>query len=74
MFTVSIKYTCKYHLNFANEYKWTTCGKCINVQSGRVIKQILKGGSIGYVVRGKFYTLKYLRTQLTKIERIDMPF
>jgi len=70
----SINYTCKYQLSFANEYKWSICGKCYNSKTGRLIKQIMKGGSIGYVIRGKFYTIKKLRTQLESIRITKTPF
>ena len=74
MYTITVNYTCKYQLVFATNYKWTTCGKCYNDKSGRFIKQIMKGGSIGYVIKGKFYTLKYLRGKLVKIEKEKTPF
>jgi hypothetical protein len=69
MITVSINYTCKYRLNFADNYLWTNCGKCVNLKTNRLIKQVYKSGSIGYVIKGKFYTLKKLRTQLEKIPK-----
>ncbi len=74
MHTFTITYTCKYQLSFDNNYKWSTCGKCFNSKTGRMIKQIMKGGSIGYVIKGKFYTLKFLRTKLVKIEKDYCPF
>ena len=74
MYTFSIDYTCKYQLSFATNYKWSTCGKCYNAKTGRLIKQIMKGGSIGYIIMGKFYTLKYLRSKLIKIEVVEYPF
>jgi hypothetical protein len=75
MITVSINYTCKYRLNFADNYVWTTCGKCVNLKTNRQIKQVYKSGSIGYVIKGKFYTLKKLRESLEKIPTKEyMPF
>lgn len=74
MYSFSITYTCKYELSFAPQYKWSTCGKCYNSKTGRLIKQVVKGGSIGYVIKGKFYTVSYLRTQLEKIKEINCPF
>jgi hypothetical protein len=74
MITVSINYTCKYRLKFANNYAWTNCGKCVNLKTNRLIKQVYKSGSIGYVIKGKFYTLKKLRTQLEKIPKNESPF
>lgn len=71
MYTFSITYTCKYQLAFDSNYKWSTCGKCFNAKTGRLIKQVMKGGSIGYVIKGKFYTLKFLRKQLELIPKDD---
>lgn len=69
MYTFTVKYTCKYQLKFDDNYKWSSCGKCFNAKTGRSIKQIIQGGSIGYKIKGKFYTLTYLRTQLEKIPK-----
>jgi hypothetical protein len=75
MYTFSIDYTCKYQLSFADNYKWSTCGKCYNAKTGRLIKQVIKGGCIGYVIQGKFYSLKKLRTKLELIPtKDDCPF
>ena len=64
MQTISINYTCKYRLSFATNYVFTQCGKCFNMQTQRIIKQIYNSGCIGYSIKGKFYSLTYLRTQL----------
>jgi hypothetical protein len=44
------------------------------MKSGRVIKQVMKGGSIGYIIDSKFYTLKKLSEQLEIIPKEDTPF
>ena len=69
MITISVKYTCKYRIKFANEYVYTTCGKCYNQKTGRLIKQVYKSGCIGYVIRGKFYSLTSLRKELELIPK-----
>jgi hypothetical protein len=46
----------------------------VNIKTGRVIGQVSKGGSIGYIVDGKFYTLARLRECLEVIRDEDMPF
>lgn len=74
MITISVNYTCKYRLNFATNYLWTTCGKCYNIKTGRLIKQIYKSGCIGYIINGKFYSLTKLRTYLEKIPKENTPF
>ena len=71
---ISITYTLKFELSFANNYKWTSCGKCFNSKSGRQIKQVYNNGCIGYSINGKFKSLKYLRTKLVKIQVVECPF
>ena len=74
MNSISATYTLKFELSFAPEYKWTICGKCFNAKSGRQIKQVYNNGCIGYSIKGKFKSLKYLRTQLIKVQPITCPF
>ena len=74
MITISIIYTCKYQLKFATNYVWTTCNKCYNLKTQRLIKQVYNSGCLGYTINGKFKSLKYLRTQLELIPNIKIPF
>ena len=67
MVTITVSYTCKYRLKHATNYVYTTCGKCYNQKSNRFIKQVYKAGCIGYVINGKFESLKSLRSKLEKI-------
>jgi len=71
---ISISYTYKYCISFADNYKFTTCGICINSKTNRIIKKVYNSGSIGFNIKGKFYSLKKLRQYLTKQETIKMPF
>lgn len=74
MNTISINYTLVFELNFANNYKWTKCGKCFNTLTNRQIKQTYNSGCLGYNIKGKFYSLTYLRNQLVKIKKVEIPF
>jgi len=74
MSNISVNYTCVYELKFAPEYKWTKCGKCFNIKRGKELKQVYNSGCVGYNIRSKFYSLTYLRTELTKIRKIKLPF
>jgi len=74
MNTISITYTLTYCLSFANNYQFTNDGKCFNVKTGRHIKQVYNSGSIGYCIKGRFYSLTYLRTKLILIPNIKTPF
>ena len=74
-YTFTVTYSCKYQLSFATNYKWSACGKCFNAKTGRLIKQVMKGSSIGYIINSKFYTAKTLRSKLELIpRRVEMPF
>lgn len=69
MVTITVNYTCKYRLNFAHNYIYTTCGKCYNQKTQRLIKQVYKAGCIGYVINSKFYSLTKLRNKLELIPK-----
>ena len=72
---ISVEYNCKYRLKSNPNYIFTICKLCYNTKSGKLIKQILKGGSVGYVINGKFQTLSKLKNDLEKIPKIEiLPF
>lgn len=71
---ITIKYLCKYRLKNAPNYVFAK-DKCFNVKTGREIKQVYNGGSIGYNIDGRFQSLKKLKTQLEKIPTKEiLPF
>jgi hypothetical protein len=73
--TITVKYIAKHRINYAPHYVFTKCGLCYNCRSGRLIKQVLKGSTIGYVILGKFKSLNTLRSHLEKITTIkNIPF
>jgi hypothetical protein len=74
MKTFSVTYTVKYELSIAPEYVWNEHNECFNLKTGRKLKQVYKNGMIGYVVRGKFISLKQLRKLLVKPQKIEIPF
>ena len=39
--TITVNYIANYRLNFATNYVFTKCGLCYNLQSGKLIKQII---------------------------------
>ena len=71
---ITISYTIKYELDFAPEYKWLNTNQCYNSKTGRLIKQVYVSGCIGYCIRSKFYSLKYLRKHLIKPQKEYIPF
>lgn len=74
MNTVTITYTIKYELDLADNYKWLNNKQCYNSKTGRIIKQTMRGGSIGYVINGRFRSLKYLHDHLQKPKISELPF
>ena len=74
MDSISIRYSLKWQHKTHTHYQWSNCGKLFNVKSGRQVKKVLNGGSIGYWIAGNFITLKELRSQIQSIEKEYCPF
>ena len=74
MNSISVSYNLKWQIKNRPYYKWSECGKLFNTQTGRQIKKVLNGGSIGYWIAGEFITLKNLRPKLEKIPIEILPF
>lgn len=74
MITVSNIYVLKWQLKDAINYKWSECGRCFNELTGKEIKKILNGRSVGYCIKGKFQSVNTLRSQLELIPKQDCPF
>lgn len=74
MISISTNYELMWMVNFAPNYQFTNDGICINTQRGKIVRRVLIGYSVGYCIKGKFYTLEKLRKSLTKIEDNFCPF
>jgi len=74
MRSVSITYTIKYELDFSPKYKWLSNNQCFNIKTGKIIRQTVVGGSIGYVIDGKFKSLSYLRQHLVRPRKEECIF
>ena len=72
--TMSTTYELMWQLKGNDHYKFSKCGKCINSQRGKEVKQVMNGRCIGYCIRGKFQSLTSLRQQLELIPKINCPF
>ena len=70
MLEFTTKHIAKYRLKSNPNYVYSTDKICFNIKTGRVIKQILKGSTIGYVIAGKFKSLMQLKTDLELIPKI----
>ena len=69
MVEFTTKHIAKYRLKNAPNYVYSTDKICFNTKTGRVIKQILKGSTIGYIINGKFKSLSVLRSELELIPK-----
>jgi hypothetical protein len=64
----------KWQIKGNEKYKWTTCKKLFNVQTGRQIKKTMNCRSIGYWIGKKFITLTNLKNKLEVIPKTKTPF
>ena len=71
---ITVNYIAKWRLKTNHDIVFTKCGKCYNLSSHKFINQILKGSTIGYVICGKFASLKQLRTNLEPMPKEKTPF
>jgi len=73
---IYLKFYCKYRIDFAPNYVFTVSPKLlINTKTNRIINQVVKGSTIGYIISGKFYSLNQLKSHLEKIPtKIELPF
>lgn len=69
MIEFTTKHIAKYRLKSNPNYVYSTDKLCYNIKTGRVINQILKGSTIGYVINGKFKSLKTLKVDLELIPK-----
>lgn len=69
MIEFSVTYKAKYRLKNNTNYVFSTCKLCFNLKSGRLVKQITKGYTIGYLIDGKFKSLNVLKTELEVIPK-----
>jgi len=70
--TKSLKQT--YHVKDISGYSFCNDKRLYNLRTGREIKQVVNGGSYGYWIGKKFYTLKTLKSLLIKPKYFDIPF
>jgi len=75
MIEFSVTYKAKYRLKNNPNYVFSTCKLCFNLKSGRLVKQITKGYTIGYLIDGKFRSLLQLKSELEIIPKKEfIPF
>ena len=72
---ITLTFSYKWMLDFDKDFVFLEkYNFLVNLKTGKILKQVTKGGSIGYVIKGKFYTLTKLRGCLVKVESNETPF
>lgn len=72
---IHLQFTCKWCLCFDKDFVFVEkYNFLVNLKTNKILKQVLKGGSIGYVIKVKFYTLSKLKGHLVRIEKVKCPF
>jgi len=74
MHTFTVTYAIKYVIRFAPNYVFNQHKECYNLKTGRRIKKVVQGRSIGYNIKGKFHSLTSLRKHLIKPKEEECPF
>lgn len=72
---IYLNFTCKYTFSFDQDFVFIEkYNFLVNLKTNRILKQVTKGGSIGYVLKGNFYSLTFLKSKLLKIKNEKTPF
>jgi hypothetical protein len=74
MYVYQINIVPKWSLNFTDDYFFSSENKLINKRTGKELKKTVKVYTIGYNIKGKFYSLNKLRKCLKKVEKESLPF
>lgn len=74
MNTISVSYDLKWQIKDNEKYRWSTCRKLFNTQTGRQIKKTMNCRSIGYWIGKEFITLTNLKSKLELIPKQQTPF
>lgn len=71
---ITTKLLCKYRLKTYPEYVFYK-DRCFNSKTGREIHQVYNNRCVGYNIRGKFISLKKLKSDIELIpETENLPF
>ena len=73
MISITINYECKWQVKDMPEYQFAK-KKLFNAQRGKEVKKVLKGYTVGYNLRGKFYSMKAIKKMIAQVEEINCPF
>jgi|688.fasta_scaffold1851605_2 hypothetical protein len=73
MISITINYSEKWQIKGMSEYKFAK-KKLFNTKTGKEIKKCLKGYTIGYNLRGKFYSMSSIKLMVERVKKTDCPF
>lgn len=73
MLSITTNYDCKYQIKGMPEYQFAK-KKLFNVKRGKEVKKVLNGYTLGYNLRGKFYSMQMIKELVEPIEKIICPF
>lgn len=73
MISITNTYDCKYQIKGMPEYQFAK-KKLFNMQRGKEIKKVLNGYTVGYNLRGKFYSMQKIKTMIEPVEKFICPF
>jgi len=74
MHSFTVTYSLVWVVSFAPHYVFNQHKECYNLRTGKRLKKVKQGGSIGYNIKGKFHSLTALRKHLTKPKEEECPF
>lgn len=72
--SVTSSYHLKYQLKGIPGYAFADNKKLYNLQRQTEVKKTLIGYTVGFWIKGKFYSLKALKPLLEKYQEDDCPF
>ncbi len=73
MICITSTYNSKWQIKGMPEYQFAK-KKLFNAKRNREVKKVLKGYTVGYNLRGKFYSLNAIKKMVVRIGDKDCPF
>lgn len=71
---IQVNFIAKWQFKEYSHYKITTCKKIVNCKTGKIVKCIKVGGSVGYYIDRKFYKKSDINKHIEIIPKIETPF
>jgi hypothetical protein len=71
---VNVQYKVFWQFKENHDFKVTKCKKIINCKKGTLLKQTIRGGSVGYWIDKKFIKRTDLNNHIELIKKPKLPF